>query len=67
MALGRLIHSGHGHELDVETENNGLPRLACASATAQADGNADTVPTATDWEDFQRVMARPRKRRRKAA
>jgi len=27
----------------------------------------ETVPTAADWEDFQRAMARPRKRRRKAA
>jgi hypothetical protein len=26
-----------------------------------------TLPTATDWENFQRAMARPRKRRRKAA
>jgi hypothetical protein len=27
----------------------------------------ESVPTASDWEDFRRVMARPRKRRRKAA
>jgi hypothetical protein len=27
----------------------------------------ETVPTAADWADFQRAMARPRKRRRKAA
>jgi hypothetical protein len=28
---------------------------------------AETVPTVADWEDFRRAMARPRKRRRKAA
>jgi len=27
----------------------------------------ETVPTTADWEDFRRAMARPRKRRRKAA
>jgi hypothetical protein len=27
----------------------------------------ETVPTASDWEDFRRAMARPRKRRGKAA
>lgn len=27
----------------------------------------ETMPTAADWEDFRRAMARPRKRRRKAA
>jgi hypothetical protein len=27
----------------------------------------DTAPTAADWQDFRRAMARPRKRRKKAA
>ncbi|HEX6765526.1 MAG TPA: hypothetical protein VF103_08620 [Polyangiaceae bacterium] len=27
----------------------------------------ETVPTASDWEDFRRAMTRPRKRRGKAA
>ena len=27
----------------------------------------DTVPTAADWDEFRQTMARPRKRRRKAA
>jgi hypothetical protein len=27
----------------------------------------DTVPSAADWMEFRRVMARPRKRRKKAA